>query len=81
MKIWEDELGVRPIGIQENFFELGGHSLLAVRVFAQLRRTLDLELPLATFLRQHGAETVVVAELDYVFARDNPLYEKLAAKI
>jgi hypothetical protein len=24
---------------------------------------------------------VVVAELDYVFARDNPLYEKLAAKI
>jgi ATP phosphoribosyltransferase len=36
---------------------------------------------LATFLRQHGAETVVAAELDYVFARDNPLYEKLAGKI
>jgi ATP phosphoribosyltransferase len=36
---------------------------------------------LATFLREHGAETVVVAELDYVFARDNPLYEKLAEKI
>src|SRR5262249_1407058 len=33
---------------------------------------------LATFLRKHGAETVVVAALDYVFARDNPLYEKLA---
>jgi ATP phosphoribosyltransferase len=36
---------------------------------------------LATFLREHGAETVVVAQLEYVFARDNPLYEKLAAKI
>jgi ATP phosphoribosyltransferase len=36
---------------------------------------------LANFLREHGAETVVVAELDYVFARDNPLYEKLASKI
>ena len=36
---------------------------------------------LATFLREHGAETVVVAELEYVFARDNPLYEKLAAKL
>jgi len=36
---------------------------------------------LASFLREHGAETVVVAELDYVFARDNPLYEKLAAKL
>jgi len=36
---------------------------------------------LALFLREHGAETVVVAELDYVFARDNPLYDKLAAGI
>ena len=36
---------------------------------------------LASFLRDHGAETVVVAALDYVFSRDNPLYEKLAAKI
>jgi ATP phosphoribosyltransferase len=36
---------------------------------------------LATFLRDHGAETVVAAELDYVFARDNPLYEKLKAAL
>lgn len=36
---------------------------------------------LANFLRDNGAETVVVAELDYVFARDNPLYEKLAGRI
>jgi ATP phosphoribosyltransferase len=36
---------------------------------------------LASFLREHGAETIVVAQLDYVFARDNPLYEKLAAGI
>ena len=34
---------------------------------------------LAIFLRDHGAPSVVVAELDYVFARDNPLYEKLEA--
>src|SRR5262249_1087406 len=34
---------------------------------------------LATFLREHGAETVSVASLDYVFARDNGLYAKLAA--
>jgi len=32
---------------------------------------------LASFLRENGAETVAVAELDYVFARDNPLYAKL----
>ena len=33
---------------------------------------------LASFLREHGARSVAVADIDYVFARDNPLYAKLA---
>jgi ATP phosphoribosyltransferase len=36
---------------------------------------------LANFLREHGAETVVAAAIDYIFARDNPLYAKLEASI
>ena len=32
---------------------------------------------LGSFLRDHGAETVSVASLDYVFDRDNPLFVKL----
>jgi ATP phosphoribosyltransferase len=36
---------------------------------------------LANFLREHGAETVVAAAIDYVFSRDNPLYAKLEASI
>jgi ATP phosphoribosyltransferase len=34
---------------------------------------------LADFLRQKGAETVSVVEIEYVFALDNPLFEKLKA--
>jgi ATP phosphoribosyltransferase len=34
---------------------------------------------LATLLREHGAETVSVAKLEYVFARENALYAKLEA--
>jgi len=34
---------------------------------------------LASFLRDHGAETVSVVALDYVYAHDNPLYERLEA--
>jgi ATP phosphoribosyltransferase len=34
---------------------------------------------LATFLRDKGAQAVTVSDIDYVFARDNPLYAKLAA--
>jgi ATP phosphoribosyltransferase len=34
---------------------------------------------LTSFLRDNGAEAVAVADLDYVFSRDNPLYAKLEA--
>jgi ATP phosphoribosyltransferase len=33
---------------------------------------------LASLMREKGAESIVVAEIDYVFAPDNPLYGKLA---
>jgi len=36
---------------------------------------------LASFLREHGAEAVSVATLDYVYTRDNPLYERLVAEL
>jgi len=36
---------------------------------------------LASFLREHGAEAVSVAGLDYVYARENPLYARLAAEL
>jgi ATP phosphoribosyltransferase len=34
---------------------------------------------LTTFLRDHGAEAVAVADLDYVFSKENPLFAKLEA--
>ncbi|HXD45897.1 MAG TPA: ATP phosphoribosyltransferase [Pseudolabrys sp.] len=34
---------------------------------------------LTTFLRDNGAEAVAVADLDYVFSKDNPLFAKLEA--
>jgi ATP phosphoribosyltransferase len=36
---------------------------------------------LASFLRRHGADTVSVASLDYVFDRANPLFAKLEAAL
>jgi ATP phosphoribosyltransferase len=34
---------------------------------------------LTSFLRENGAEAVAVADLDYIFSRDNPLFAKLEA--
>ena len=46
--LWEEVLGVRPIGVTDNFFELGGHSLAAVRLFALIEKRLGKKVPLAT---------------------------------
>ena len=35
-----------PLCMNDNFFELGGHSLLAAKVFAELQRTVTVELNL-----------------------------------
>jgi ATP phosphoribosyltransferase len=39
----------------------------------------DQVYPLTSFLRERGADAVAVADLDYVFSKDNPLYAKLEA--
>jgi non-ribosomal peptide synthetase component F/thioesterase domain-containing protein len=47
-ELWENLLGVQPIGIEQNYFELGGNSLLAVRLFARIQKEFSVNLPLAT---------------------------------
>ncbi len=46
--IWQNLLGVRPVGIYDNFFELGGHSLMGVQLLSRVRDTFQMELSLQT---------------------------------
>ena len=41
----------------------------------------DQVYALTGFLRENGAEAVAVADIDYVFSKDNPLYAKLTAAL
>jgi thioesterase domain-containing protein/acyl carrier protein len=40
LRLWEEVLQARPIGIRDDFFALGGHSLSAVRVAVAIEKTL-----------------------------------------
>jgi len=46
-EIWENVLGLQPVGIEDKFFELGGHSLLAVRLIAQIEKIFGTKLSVA----------------------------------
>jgi amino acid adenylation domain-containing protein len=50
-QIWEDVLGVHPVGVRDNFFDLGGHSLLAVNLIAKIQHQFGKNLPLATLFQ------------------------------
>ena len=52
-EIWEEVLGIQPVGVTTSFFELGGHSLLAVRLMARVRERTGCDLPLSA-LFQYG---------------------------
>ena len=56
VRIWEQALGIRPIGIATSFFELGGSSLLAARIFVSISRAFGKDLPLVTLLRSPTVE-------------------------
>ena len=42
--IYEELLGVEPVGIDDDFFALGGHSALAVRLINILRERFDADI-------------------------------------
>ncbi|MEZ5913580.1 MAG: beta-ketoacyl synthase N-terminal-like domain-containing protein [Paracoccaceae bacterium] len=44
---WEDLLGIGQVGVEDSFFDLGGHSLIAVRLFAQVKKTWNVDFPIS----------------------------------
>jgi thioesterase domain-containing protein len=49
--IWEKVLDRNPLGTHDDFFAQGGSSLLAMSLYAEIRRTLGVELPIDTLVR------------------------------
>jgi thioesterase domain-containing protein/acyl carrier protein len=47
VSIWEEVLGLSPIGIKNDFFQLGGHSLLAAKLISETEAAFDKKMDLA----------------------------------
>ena len=43
-ELWEELLGVSPIGIYDNFFDLGGHSLLGTQLISRIQDALKVKI-------------------------------------
>ncbi|MGI5336484.1 type I polyketide synthase [Streptomyces sp. CA-181903] len=71
--VWQEVMGVTPVGAHDNFFDLGGHSLMAAQVVARLQAVLPVTLTVTDLL----AETQTVAGTAATVERR--LHEKLAA--
>ena len=56
--IWEQILGISPVGVQDDFFDVGGHSLLAVRLLAAIEEKTGHRVSLAALLQGRTIEYV-----------------------
>jgi thioesterase domain-containing protein len=58
--LWEELLGIAPIGVTDDFFALGGHSLLAVRLATTIERRFGRALPVARIFSQPTVEQTAI---------------------
>lgn len=50
LELWEDVLGLTPIGVQDNFFSLGGHSLKAMNLVSRINRTFKTHISIRSLM-------------------------------
>jgi amino acid adenylation domain-containing protein len=71
-EIWEEVIGVRESGVEDDFFTVGGHSLLATRLLLKARAAFGVELPLRAFLDRPTIAALAGQIEEQIAERVNP---------
>jgi len=58
--LWEEALGIQPVGIRDSFFELGGNSILMVQIRTRISKELGVEVSLRDFLQHNTIAQLAV---------------------
>ncbi len=61
VEIWQDLLGIEPVGIHDHFLELGGNSLIGIQVISRLRPIFQVNLSLALVLMASTVAELAIA--------------------
>jgi thioesterase domain-containing protein/acyl carrier protein len=56
VRIWEELLGMQPVGVTDSFFDLGGNSFLAARLMIRVRERFGCALPVSTLFQASDIE-------------------------
>mgnify|MGYP003113306743 CR=1 FL=1 len=62
--LWEELLGLSPVGAHDDFFELGGHSLMAAKMVSVMEKQFGVTLPLTSIFTHPTVRQLAGAVLD-----------------
>ena len=73
-QLWQDFLGIQPVGMNDNFFELGGDSLSSLGLTTQLQQKLGVELP-SNVLLDNATLATLMTYLQDTYAEELAVFE------
>ncbi|WP_140397831.1 non-ribosomal peptide synthetase, partial [Paenibacillus apiarius] len=72
-EVWQEVLGVRPLGVRDDFFERGGHSLKGAVLVSRIQKRLQADITLRDLFRYPTVETLT----EVIASRKNKAFREL----
>lgn len=57
-EIWQEVLGLEPIGIRDNFFQIGGDSIISIRLISRLNKIFEINLQVGQLYESNTIESL-----------------------